>query len=135
MQKRGSMPQRWQIPAPIQAVRTKTLQQAVEGSLLGSSCILQKGSHVQQSIFYSPGKLGSVCLLTAVEGCDGDVDVLIHGIVAHSIAIWHHWTKAHHAVCLGANLDTETEEMRINIQTNMTTYNYLHGSHRQLSLY
>ncbi len=87
------------------------------GSLLGCSCILQEGSHVQQSILYSLGKLGSVRLLTAVEGRDGDVDVLIHGIVAHSIAIWHHRTEAHHTVGLGTNLDTETGEMRANTQT------------------
>ena len=79
------------------------------GSLSDRGCVFQKSSHVQQCFLHSLGKVGSICLLTAVEGCDGNVDVLIHGIVAHSIAIWHHWTKAHHTVCLGANLDMETE--------------------------
>lgn len=74
------------------------------GSVLGWNCVFQEGSHVQQSILYSLGKPGSVGVLTAVEGRDGDVDVLIHGIVTHSVAIWHHRTKAHHAVCLWANL-------------------------------
>lgn len=97
------------------------------GSLLDCSCVFQESSHVQQSILYRLGKLGSVCLLNAVEGCDGDVDVLIHGIVTHSVAIWHHWTKAHHTVCLGANLDTEKEERwgQILRQTNVMTYNNL----------
>lgn len=88
------------------------------GSLLGCSCVFQESSHVQQSILYSLGKLGGVSLLAAVEGCDGDVDVIIHGIVTHSIAIWHHWTKAHHTVCLGSNLDTKTVEMRAHTQVN-----------------
>ena len=106
---------------------TNTTAGSRVGSLLGFGRVFQEGPHVQQSPLYSLGKLGSVCLLTAVEGRDGDVDVLIHGIVTHSIAIWHHWTKAHHAVCLGANLDTRAGERwgQILRQTNLTADNHL----------
>lgn len=82
------------------------------GSLSGRSCVFQESSHVQQCVLYSLSEVGSVCLLTAVEGCDGNVDMLIHGIVTHSVAIWHHWTKTHHAVCLRANLDIEMQERK-----------------------
>lgn len=101
------------------------------GSLLGRSRVFQESSHVQQSILYSLGKLGGVRLFTAVEGRDGDVDVLIHGIVTHSVAIWHHWTEAHHTVCLGANLDTETGKMRARKHI-LTTNNYLLSNNRLL---
>lgn len=103
-------------PVPFQLsrslVRPSTAPGSCVGSLLGCSCVFQESSHVQQSILYSLGKLGSVRLLTAVEGRDGDVDVLIHGIVTHSVAIWHHRTKAHHAVCLRANLDSPQTDTR-----------------------
>lgn len=101
-------------PAPVHlqlpcGLVEHTKQSSCVGSLLfGCSCVFQESPHVQQSIFYSLGEFGSVCFLTAVKGRDGNVDVFIHGIVTHSIAIWHHWTKAHHAVCLRANLETET---------------------------
>lgn len=99
-----------QLQLPVQPVGTPdTVPGSGVGSLLGCCCVFQESSHVQQSILYSLGKLGSVRLLAAVERCDGNVDVLIHGIVTHSIAIWHHRTKAHCAVCFGANLHAEMQ--------------------------
>lgn len=110
-------------PVPFQLsrslVRPSTTPGSCVGSLLGYSCVFQESPHVQQSILYSLGKLGSVRFLAAVEGRDGDVDVLIHGIVTHSVAIWHHRTKAHHAVCLRANLDSPQTD------THTTTNNHL----------
>ena len=88
---------------------TTSMAGSYVGSLSGRGCVFQESSHVQKCILYILGKVGSVRLLAAVEGRDGNVDVLIHGIVTHSIAIWHHWTKAHHTVCLGANLVTESK--------------------------
>lgn len=79
------------------------------GSLSGRSCVFQERSHVQQCVLHGLSEVGSVCLLAAVEGCDGNVDVLIHGIVTHAVAIWHRWAKTHHAVRLRANLDVEMQ--------------------------
>lgn len=102
------------LQLPCGLVEYSVLSSYVGSLLFGCSCVFQKSPHVHQSILYSLGELGSVGFLTAVEGRDGNVYVLIHGIVTHSIAIWHHWTKAHHAVCLRANLDTD---MRPNKET------------------
>lgn len=73
-------------------------------SVLGRSCVFQQGSHVQQGVFHGAGELCGVGLLTAVEGCDGNVDVLVHWVVAHSVAVWHYRAEAHHAIGLGADL-------------------------------
>lgn len=80
------------------------LQCAWSNSVLGRSCVFQQGAHVQQGVLHSPGEPGGVCLLAAVEGRDGDVDVLFHGVVTHSVAVGHHRTKAHHTISLGAHL-------------------------------
>lgn len=74
-----------------------------------SGCIFQEDSHVQQGALYSLGEPGRVGLLTAVEGCDGHVNVLIHGIVTHSVAVGHHWTEAHDTVRLWAHLTKEQQ--------------------------
>merc|ERR1712142_1277836 len=60
------------------------------GSLFGLVSVLQESPHVQQSILYSSGKPGGMGLLAAVEGSDCNVDVIIHWVVTHAVAIWHH---------------------------------------------
>merc|ERR1719369_404802 len=112
-----------------------------EGSLLGLVSVLQESSHVQQSILYSAGKPGGMGLLTAVEGSDCDVDVISHWVVTHSVAIWHHRTKAHCTVCLRTNLTGQEVVMlshsigsiHEHLRHRSQVYNTLHLQPKEMS--
>lgn len=92
-------------------------------SVLGRSCVFQHGSNVQQGVFHSLGEPGGVCLLAAVEGRDGDVDVLFHGVVTHAVAVGHHRTEAHHAVGLGAHLK-RTQMRKMGLKSKIRTCSF-----------
>lgn len=74
------------------------------GSELGPGVALQQSTHVQKRLFQVMCHAGSVGLSTAVVGRHGEVDVGLHGVVAHAIAIWDHGPEGHDAVCLGRDL-------------------------------
>lgn len=44
-------------------------------------------------------------LLAAVEGGDGEVDVVGLGVVADGVTVGNERPKAHHAVCVGRHLE------------------------------
>lgn len=43
-------------------------------------------------------------LLAAVEGGDGEVDVVRLGVVADGVAVRNEWPETHHAVCVRRHL-------------------------------
>lgn len=46
-----------------------------------------------------------MCLLAAVEGGDGEVDVVGLGVVADGVTVGNERPEAHHAVCVGRHLE------------------------------
>lgn len=50
------------------------------------------------------GQFLSVGLFTAVEGGDGEVNMIWLRVVAHGVTVWDQRPKTHHAVCVSGNL-------------------------------
>lgn len=73
-------------------------------SKFGSGVRLEQKPHVQEGLLQVVRHLGRVGVAAAVEGRDGKVDVLGHGVVADAVAVGDGRTVAHDAVGLGGDL-------------------------------
>lgn len=74
-------------------------------SQLGPRVTLQQSAHVQECLLQVVRQAGCIGLGTAVVGRHREVDVRLHGVVAHTIAVWDHGPKEHDAICLGRDLE------------------------------
>lgn len=77
-------------------------------SQFSSRGLFHERPHVQQGILYGLGQMCRFGFFTGVKGRHGEVDVIIHGVVAHAVAIGHDGAKTHDTVRLGWHLATES---------------------------
>lgn len=68
---------------------------------------LQQLLQVAQGFFQSVSHCLCVGLFAAVEGGDGEVDVVRLGVVAHGVTVGNERPETHHAVCVSGNLQAQ----------------------------
>lgn len=61
-------------------------------------CRLQQLLQLTQGVLQDDGKGLCVSLLAAVEGGDGEVDVVRLGVVTNGVTVGNQWPETHHAV-------------------------------------
>lgn len=70
-------------------------------SQFGSRGLFQQCPHVQQRVLDGLGKMCCIGFFTGAERRHCEVDVIIHGVVAHAVSVGHNRAKTHDTVSLG----------------------------------
>lgn len=76
-------------------------KRSIGASQFGSRRLLQQCPHVQQRVHHC---LCCGCFFAAIESRHCKVDVVVHGVVAHTVPVGDNRAKAHDAVGLGWDL-------------------------------
>lgn len=87
-------------PSEVLVSRLQTQQD----SEFGPRSLFQNSLHVQQRLLQGLSQLGGVGVRARVEGRNGEVDVILHGVVTDPEPVGYHRTETHHAVRLRGDL-------------------------------
>lgn len=79
-------------------------KRSIGASQFGSRRLLQQCPHVQQRVHHCLSQLCCGCFFAAIESRHCKVDVVVHGVVAHTVPVGDNRAKAHDAVGLGWDL-------------------------------